>query len=136
MKALFDTNVVVSAFATEGLCSKILLRAGRGEFELHTCPFILGELKEKLRGKLSFTNAEVKEALSLIRDISAAVDPDSAGIEVRGICKDRDDDKVLACAVAAGVDCIVTGDKELLGLGSYKGIRIMSPRDFEMLFSD
>lgn len=134
MKVLFDTNVIIAAFATEGLCSKILSRAGRGEFELYCCPFILKELKEKMKSKLSFTKAEIKEALSLLSEVSAIVDPTDSGVDVKGVCKDRDDDFILACAVASRSDCIVTGDKELLRLKSYKGIKIISPRDFEMLF--
>lgn len=134
MRALFDTNVIIAAFATEGLCSKIFSRAGRGEFVLCSCPFIIKELREKLRSKLSLTHAEIKEVLSLLKEASLIEDPVRSGVEVKGVCRDSDDDSVLACALATRSEHIVTGDKELLGLKSYKGIRIVSPRDFELLF--
>jgi putative PIN family toxin of toxin-antitoxin system len=48
----------------------------------------------------------------------------------RPVCRDRDDDKVLETAVAGQADIILTGDRDLLVLGEYKGIRILSPRQF------
>jgi len=52
MKVVFDTNVLLAAFLTEGLCSKLLLRAKRGEFDLYLCPFILHEFRDKLKKNL------------------------------------------------------------------------------------
>jgi predicted nucleic acid-binding protein len=46
------------------------------------------------------------------------------------VCRDPDDDVVLATALAGGCRCIVTGDRDLLVLGEYQGIVIVSPRDF------
>ena len=51
-----------------------------------------------------------------------------------GVCRDKDDDIVLACALEAAVDYLVTGDKDLLILKKFRGIRIVTPRDFELLF--
>jgi predicted nucleic acid-binding protein len=48
----------------------------------------------------------------------------------RAACRDRDDDKVLAAAIAGKADLIVTGDEDLLVLGQHHGIRILSPRQF------
>jgi predicted nucleic acid-binding protein len=49
---------------------------------------------------------------------------------VKNICRDPNDDMVLECAVRAGAKAIVTGDKDLLTLGEYEGIRIVTPRTF------
>ena len=46
------------------------------------------------------------------------------------VCRDRDDDNVLAAALEAKADCIVTGDKDLLILKNFRGIKIISPSDF------
>ncbi|MEW6409566.1 MAG: putative toxin-antitoxin system toxin component, PIN family [Nitrospirota bacterium] len=136
MRALFDTNVLISAFLTEGLCSKILLRANKGEFELYTCPFILSEFEENLKTKFSVANTMIKEAVTLIREVSLTVNPTDNNITVKGVCRDIDDDSVLACALAAKVDYIVTGDPDLLAVGTYQGIKIITPRNFELLFSN
>jgi putative PIN family toxin of toxin-antitoxin system len=136
LKVLFDTNVLISAFLTEGLCSKILLRAKNGQFELHTCPFIIDELRGKLEDKFSATKAEIKEAVALIKEISFAVNPDENNITVKGVCRDVDDDSILACALAIGADYIVTGDPDLLVIKKYKTIKIITPRDFELLFEN
>ena len=131
MKVLFDTNVLIAAFLTEGLCQKLLIRANRKEFLLYTSPYILEELKRSLSGKLAFTRDEVREATNLVTEIARLVD--HKGTAIRGICRDKKDDPILASALASGVDCLVTGDSDLLSLKRYKGVKILSPREFEML---
>jgi predicted nucleic acid-binding protein len=49
---------------------------------------------------------------------------------LHGICRDPKDDMVLECAESSGADLIVTGDKDLLAVSEYKGIRILTPRAF------
>ncbi len=131
MRAVFDTNVLIAAFLTEGLCAKLLLRANRGEFALISSPFILKELREKLAGKLRCPQDEVREAARLVSEIGLVVDPAAEGVVINGVCRDRDDDNVLAAAVASGADFIVTGDRDLLEIKRFKGVRILSPKEFE-----
>lgn len=50
--------------------------------------------------------------------------------QVRGVVRDPNDDMVVACALRAGADYIVTRDKDLLSLGTHEGIRIVTPRQF------
>ena len=134
MKVVFDTNVLVSAFVTEGVCTKLLGRAWRRQFELVTCPFILKELEAVLLKKLSATKGETRQVLRILAEaISALVQPVHP---VSGICRDPNDDHILSCSVAAGADYLVTGDSDLLELREFRGIRIISPRDFEILFED
>lgn len=113
MRAVFDTNVLIAAFLTEGLCSKLLLRANRGEFALVASPFIMKELIEKLAGKLRCPRDEVRDAARLVSEIRLVVDPEASGVAINGVCRDREDDDVLAAAVASGADYIVTGDRDL-----------------------
>jgi len=134
VKAVFDTNVLISAFLTEGVCSKLLVRARKKQFHLITCPFILDEFQAILRGKLSATKGEFQTAVQLINEAAqSVVHPEHSAA---GACRDSDDDNVLDCLIASGADYLVTGDADLLVLKTFHGKPIIRPRDFEMLFPD
>ena len=134
MKAVFDTNVLLAAFLTEGVCAKLLTRARKRQFILFACPFILREFEHILSKKFSATKQERENAQLLIAEAAAGV-LHPADIP-SGACRDKDDDNVLACALAADADYLVTGDKDLLQMKTFRGIRIIAPRAFELLFSD
>ncbi len=134
MKVVFDTNVLVAAFVSEGVCSKLLGRARRRQFELVVCPFILNELDTVLRKKFAATKGETKQALRILGEaVFIIVHPSQA---VPRICRDPDDDHILSCSQAASADYLVTGDSDLLELGEFQGARIITPRGFELLFED
>jgi putative PIN family toxin of toxin-antitoxin system len=134
VKAVFDTNVLLAAFLTEGVCAKLLTRARKQQFNLTTCPFILHEFERILIRKFSATKQEKENALALITEAAQdIVQPSEIPI---GACRDKDDDNVLACALEADADYLVTGDKDLLHLKVFRGIRIITPRDFELLFDN
>ena len=133
MKVVFDTNVLVAAVLTEGLCSVLLTRARRKEFELFVCPVILEEFERILSHKIKAPQDLVGEALSIILEASKVVQPTT---EVRGICRDQEDDHILACALSAEADYLVSGDKDLLEIGCFERLKIISPREFEALFED
>jgi len=131
VKAVFDINVFLAAFLTEGVCAKLLTRARKQQFSFITCPFIVHEFERILTKKFSATKQE-KNALVLIAEAAQEIVQPS---EIpTGACRDKDDDNVLACALEAEADYFVTGDNDLLHLKVFKGIRIITPRDFEMLF--
>jgi uncharacterized protein len=132
VRALFDTNVLLAAFLTEGVCEKLLTRARKRHFDLITCPFILREFERVLAKKFSATKTERETALALISEAAMdIVHPSATPSRAR---RDSDDDNVLTCAVEAAAEYLVTGDKDLLHMKAYKGIRILTPRDFELLF--
>ena len=134
MKAVFDTNVLVAAFAAEGICSKILTRGRKGQFHLIACPIILQEFERVLIKKFSATRDEARNALQIVLEVVHSVAHPSQSVQ--SVCRDPDDDAILACALEAGADYLVTGDEDLLELKVFKGIRIVTPRDFELLFND
>jgi putative PIN family toxin of toxin-antitoxin system len=134
VKAVFDTNVLLAAFLTEGVCAKLLTRARKQQFNLITCPFILHEFERILAKKFSATKQEKENALALITE--AAQDIVQPSEIPTGACRDKDDDNILACALEADADFLVTGDKDLLHLKVFRGIRIVTPRDFELLFDN
>jgi putative PIN family toxin of toxin-antitoxin system len=134
LKAVFDTNVLLAAFLTEGVCAKLLTRARKRQYNLITCPFILHEFERILTKKFSATKQEKDNALALLAE--AAQDNVLPSKTPTGACRDKDDDHVLACALEAAADYLVTGDKDLLRLKAFRGIRIITPRDFELLFDN
>jgi uncharacterized protein len=134
LRAIFDTNVLIAAFIAEGVCSKILRRGRSRQFSLLTCSFIIQEFQRILRRKFGATRKEIQKATLLIRE--AVQTEVQSSEEIHGICRDPDDDQILACAVAAEADYLVTGDEDLLVLKEFRKIRIIKPKNFELLFED
>jgi len=134
VRAVFDTNVLVAAFATEGICSKILIRGRKKQFYLIACPIILQEFERVLIKKFSATINEARSALKIVSEAMHSIVLPSQS--EHGVCRDPDDDAILACALEARADYLVTGDMDLLELKIFKGVRIVTPRDFEILFND
>ena len=134
MKAVFDTNVLIAAFLTEGICAKLMIRARKRDFDLILCDGILDEFKRVLKKKFATSPHETSEALMILSEAAREI---HGPIElITRICRDSDDDLILACARDAVADYVVTGDEDLLVLKNYEGISIVSPREFEKLFSD
>ena len=133
MKAVFDTNVLIAAFVTEGICSKIFTRARKRQFHLLAYPFIMREFRRILVEKLSASRSEADEAIKLASEaIVMIVHPKQV---ITGVSRDPDDDNILACVLAANADYLVTGDHDLLDLHEFERTRIISPREFELLFN-
>lgn len=128
MKIVLDTNVLVAAFVAEGLCRDIVRRRVRAH-SLISSQVLLDELAGTLLRKFKIDPSQIAW-LSVYNDHATLVDAQPLPVAV---CRDPDDDFVLATALAGQADVIVTGDDDLLILGSYHGIRILSPRQFVML---
>ncbi len=134
MRAVFDTNVLVAAYLTEGLCARLLRRARQHQFELIICPHILKECRDNLK-KLTSPLPEVLGAtMGQLKAIAAFVTP-PARMTPR-VCRDPTDNIILGCALAAQADYLVTGDHDLLDLHPFHNLSIVSPRDFELLFAN
>jgi putative PIN family toxin of toxin-antitoxin system len=132
MIVVFDTNVLIAAIITEGICSKLLRRARADEFSLISCPFILKELRRILSKKFRLPRNDMAAAMELVSETFRQVIEHS--LKITHICRDADDDNIIACAVAAKADYLVTGDSDLLKIRSFQGVKIVTPRDFEALF--
>ena len=133
MKAVFDTNVLVAAFVTEGVCAKLLGRARRKQLDLVISLFILKEFENVLLKKFSASKEHMRAAAKLISEVAQMVNP---APKISGVCRDSDDDQILACALSVKADYLVTGDLDLLELKEFHGIRILTPGAFELLFED
>ena len=125
MTVVFDTNVIVAALLTNGLCHECFRRAVRRRL-LTSSPALLDELESTLRRKFAVDTA-VEAFLRALRDHVRLVEPAQLPYPV---CRDADDDLVLATAVSAGAERVVTGVQDLLVLRQYEGIPVVSPRQF------
>lgn len=123
MTVVLDTNVLVAALVAEGLCREVVHRVVRLRCVTTSRP-LLDELDATLQRKFKVTPATAA-FLTAFRELVRVVEP--ATLE-QAVCRDPDDDVVLATAIAARANLIVTGDDDLLVLGTYAGIAIVSPR--------
>lgn len=125
MKAVFDTNVVVAGIVAEGLCREIL-EIHLPEHGAVLSQALWAELLATLERKFGLAADELP-VLALYRQHAEWCEPLPLA---EPVCRDPDDDAVLAAALAGGAEAIVTGDADLLTLGIYSGIEIISPRQF------
>ena len=126
MIILLDTNVLIAAFVARGFCHELLEHCVR-QHSLVTSDFIIDEFRDKLSHKLKFKPDSINQAVELLLTRMQVVESTSLS---QRVCRDPDDDSVLAAAIAGNCDCIITGDKDLLVLKEYDGIEILSPGDF------
>lgn len=128
LRAVFDVNVLFSAFGWGGVPDACLRLAQGGQVISITCPEIVADFEQKLVSKLGRSIAEAAKAANDIRSFSQLV---TILHMLHVVTADPDDDVIIECAVVGGATHIVTGDKKhLLPLGSYQGIQIVSPADF------
>ena len=123
-----DTNVLISALLFHGLPGEFLglaLESADGSIQLITSPVLLDELDEKLRLKFHWSSAKADR---IRKELEALCDVVSTIGSLTVIEEDPDDDRVLECAIAGRADYIVSGDRHLLKLGSYKSIPIVTVR--------
>ena len=126
MRVLLDTNVIVSAVTTRGLCADVF-RVVLSEYGLVTCSKVLHEVRRILRNKFAVPVVVTSEYLDLLSQDAIVVEPKGLpGIRI----KDKDDIEIVAAAVAGKVQVLVTGDAELQGIKTIQTVRVLSPRAF------
>jgi putative PIN family toxin of toxin-antitoxin system len=126
VRLVLDTNVLLAAFLTRGVCHELLEHCVTGH-QLATSDFILSEFAGKLEGKFHVPPGKISRAVGMLRAEMALVELPQA---VEHVCRDPDDDRVLATAVAGKCRCLVTGDADLLILREHGGVKVISPGSF------
>lgn len=127
-KVVFDTNIYISALHFQGsIPRKILELVDAGNFQLFISKQIIAELRGVLRVKFKYELSKLDLMEELILSISQVVEP---RIKIKFIKEDPDDDRILECAVEGKADFIVTGDRHLLQIEEFRGIKITSARVF------
>ncbi len=133
MRVVLDTNVIISALNFPGNERMVLELAQRGRFELFLSWFILDEVSGVLTRKFGWDTERTTQALMALESAATVIEPPRLGEEV--IEGDHPDNRVLECAVAAGADYLVTGDRRhLLPIGEHHGAEIVNaPRFLSLL---
>lgn len=132
LRLVLDTNVVVAGLLWNGPPRRLLQAAIDGEVELFSSAVLLDELAHTL-GYLKFTKRIESFGTSiaaLVAQYTALVSLVAPASVPRVVANDADDDHVIAAAVAARAELIVTGDrKHLLPIGTHQGIAIVTARE-------
>lgn len=128
-RLVLDTNVLVSALLWEGNPGQLLAKAETGDVRLYTSRVLLDELEDalgrpKLAKRVGLTGLGIAEMMASYRRVATVKRPKPLD---RAYSRDPDDDHVIGCALAARADFLVTGDDDLLSLGTVESVRIVSP---------
>lgn len=127
MRFVADTNVIISALIFGGPPQKVLDLAASGIITLCYSRFIQEEAERVLKEKFGWRRDEIHKQLGVLLSWGICVMPETS---FRVVHDDPDDDHILECAVAADARVIVSGDRHLLRVGSFRGINIQTPREF------
>ncbi len=131
MRAVIDTNVLLSGLIWRGPPHLLLERIRAGTLSLVSSPELIAELagiiaRPKFSATLARSNSDQEKMLAEVRLLAEIVEPPPLPVPAS---RDPDDDAVLALAVAAHPDLIISGDADLLTLGSHAGIPIVTPAE-------
>jgi putative PIN family toxin of toxin-antitoxin system len=125
VRLVFDTNLLYSALAAKGFCEELLDEAAGDCVTIWSNP--LKQELELLLARRHKIGPATEVALPAYVDLCEFVEPQPLPARVG---RDKSDDVVLATALAGKADVIVTGDEDLLVLKKFRGIEILSPRQF------
>ncbi len=125
MRILYDTNVLVAMLSRRESILDFKKQLEDGTTHISSS-FILAEVEAVLVEKMKVTKQKAKAAARLLERQSTIVQPK----KIEKICRDPFDDYVLAAAVSGSADYLITSDKDLLVLEKYKGVVIVTSKDF------
>ena len=131
MQVFLDTNVLLSAIISNGLCADLLKALKNTQPDIFDraicfiCQRVLLELKEHLPTKFKWSALDTEAAITAFSDEYTLAPPAYTTVP----CKDADDGWILADAQLAGCDYFITGDKEVLSLYSVGSMRVCTPRE-------
>ncbi len=126
MKVVLDTNVIISSFVSNGIC-KNLFEICLESFTIIISKYIMDELNSIFNKKFKMPADKIKEIIDFLNENCELKTYEKIEEQV---CRDRDDDNILALAKDSSVSYIITGDKDLLVLEKYNSIPIITPRIF------
>ena len=134
LRVVLDTNVFVSSLlSTEGPPAQLLNAWREGRYMLVTSPQIIAEIVEVLESpriskKYLIRQKDIENLVDLLKTDAVLVP--GQGAAKGSVPRDPRDEMFLACAIDANADCIVSGDRHLLDLQSYRDIPILTVKEF------
>jgi len=127
MRVVFDTNIFISALVIPGsLAERAISRIIEGRDELAISPDIIKEVLSVLSSKFGREREALSHVAVTLLDLGESVRP----VQRLRVFRDEPDNRILECAAFGKADLIVTGDKEMLRLKEYRGVKIASLRDY------
>lgn len=123
MRAVIDTNVLLSALLWGGTPRALLEHVRNGTVTLISSQALSAELARVLE-RPKFDVILLRSNTSRAQTLAVVIDPPPL---VQPLCRDPDDDAVLTLAIASQADLLISGDDDLLSLGSFEGIPILTP---------
>lgn len=136
MRAVLDTNVLISSVISTGTPHSMVVSGFQGEYQIVVSVATLTEFREtllKYPDRFHMDEEEIQREVETIRYFAEFVIPEE---DITVVDDDPDDDKFLEVAVAGNVDYLVSGDRHLLDLNSFRGIDIVTPREFYDYLND
>jgi putative PIN family toxin of toxin-antitoxin system len=128
VRVFLDSNVLVAAFLTRGLCAELVALVVE-RHELIIADQVLDEVRRILVEKMRARPADVEELLSMLRERAVEASPPQPGElpEAEVVVRDGTDVPLVRAAIAGGADVLVSGDRDLLE--AVLPIRVLSPRE-------
>ena len=127
MRVVFDTNIFISALVIpKSLAEKAIFKIIEGKDSLLISKEIINELLSVLFTKFSSNSEAISRVAVNLSELAELVTPTK---RVR-IFKDEPDNRILECALCGKADVIITGDKEMLKLKEYEGVKIISLNEY------
>lgn len=132
MRITIDTNILVSALGWNGAEASVVEMVLESKLELYLSTEILSEFFRVVKyPKFRFADSEIDGFIGRLLSNSVIVNPSQS---VKVIIDDPADNKILECALEGKSEFIISGDRHLLSLGEYEGIKILRAVDFLKVF--
>ena len=128
-RVVLDTSILISSLLFRGEFSKLVDLWKKGAF----IPVISKDTFEELETVLDYPKfglSKEEKVEMIAEEMLPFFEVVEVRQEVKGICRDPADDKFISCAVSAGADFIVTGDKDLMEIKKYRSVKVLSTSDF------
>ena len=126
MNIVLDSNVIIAAFASRGLCQAVF-ELCLDQFTIFISEYILNEVRANLQKKIRLSKEKSGMVIAFLKEVCIVSQYEDLK---EPVCRDRKDDPILALAKSSNANYLITGDEDLLMLGKFFKVKVVSPREF------